>query len=80
MVASNLDLIALARVKLGEIYAASKEYQKALREIAFVERNKEEIGFELLDRTYTLLATIPVTVERRGTGEKGVRREGEVRE
>jgi len=57
-VALSLDLIALSRVKMAEIYARSGQYGNALEELSFIEKNRELLDAQVLDQAYRVFAGI----------------------
>ncbi len=60
IVGESIDIIALSKIKIAEIYTGSQQYGRALEEISFIEKNREFLDLRVLEEAWKLLVKIPV--------------------
>ena len=58
IVEENLSIIALAKIRQGDIYARSKQYRMFREELSFIDRNRDMLDYHVLDEAYALLSGI----------------------
>jgi tetratricopeptide (TPR) repeat protein len=56
LVEENLNMVALSKIRQGEIYARSAQFTLFREELTFIDRNKEALDLHVLDEAYTLLS------------------------
>jgi tetratricopeptide (TPR) repeat protein len=57
----NLNIIALSKIRKGEIFASAGQNEKAADELYFIDRNKHALDFEVLNEAYNLISKLNYT-------------------
>jgi tetratricopeptide (TPR) repeat protein len=52
---TNLNIIALSKIKKGEIFASAGQKKKAADELSFIDRNKKALDPDVLNEAYNLI-------------------------
>jgi len=58
IVEESLGVIALSKIRQGEIYARSEQYELLREELIFIDRNKDVLDYHVLDEAYGLLSRL----------------------
>jgi tetratricopeptide (TPR) repeat protein len=57
----NLNIIALSKIRKGEIFVSAGQNKKAADELFFIDRNKQALDLEVLNEAYNLISKINYT-------------------